>query len=100
MNEKLEFGRCDESEVEQNTFTARNENGEEVVCEVYFTFDSEETGKSYIVYTDNTKDEEGNIRVYASRYNPEEDNMTLLPIETDREWEIIEKIMESAKSQV
>ena len=28
MNEKLEFGRCDESEVEQNTFTARNENGE------------------------------------------------------------------------
>ena len=34
----------------------KNDKGEELVCDVLFTFDSDETGKSYIAYTDNTKD--------------------------------------------
>ena len=33
-----------------------DENGREVVYDVLFTFESEETGKNYIVYTDNQKD--------------------------------------------
>ena len=45
---------------EKTKFTVLDENGNEVECEVLFTFDSEETNKSYIVYTDNTTDEEGN----------------------------------------
>ena len=51
---------------DKNTFTVINEEGKEVVCNVLFTFDSDETKKSYIVYTDNTKDKQGNIQVYAS----------------------------------
>ena len=51
---------------EKNTFQVLDENGKEVTCEVLFTFDSEETKKSYIVYTDNTTDDDGNVRVYAS----------------------------------
>ena len=35
---------------EKNTFTVLDENGKEITCEVLFTFDSEETKKSYIVY--------------------------------------------------
>ena len=61
---------------DKNTFTVINEEGKEVVCSVLFTFDSDETKKSYIVYTDNTKDKQGNIQVYASIYDPkQEDNM-------------------------
>ena len=59
---------------EKNSFTVINDEGKEVVCDVLFTFDSDETKKSYIAYTDNTKDEKGNVQVYASIYNPEEEN--------------------------
>ncbi len=80
---------------EKNTFTVLDDNGEEITCEVLFTFDSEETKKSYIVYTDNTTDDDGNIRVYASIFNPESDITELKPIESDREWKIVETILES-----
>lgn len=80
---------------EKNTFTVMDENGKEVTCEVLFTFDSEETKKNYIVYTDNTTDEEGNVRVYASTFDPNTENTELKPIETDREWKIIETILDS-----
>ena len=46
--------------------TLVNSDGKEVEFDVLFTFDAEETNKSYIVYTDNSVDEVGNIRVYAS----------------------------------
>ena len=36
----------------KNQFTLIDEEGKEVVYDVLFTFDSEETNKSYIVYTD------------------------------------------------
>ena len=83
----------------QNKFTIINKEGEEITCEVLFTFESEETKKNYIVYTDNTKDNDGNIKVYASIYNPEKENNELLPIETDREWRLIETILESIQEE-
>lgn len=83
----------------QNKFTIINKEGEEITCEVLFTFESEETKKNYIVYTDNTKDNDGNIKVYASIYNPEKENNELLPIETDREWRVIETILESIQEE-
>ena len=80
---------------QDNTFTIINDNGEEVQCEVLFTYTNEETGVGYIAYTDYTIDEEGNTKVYASIFNPEEENPVLLPIETDEEWALIEGILES-----
>jgi uncharacterized protein YrzB (UPF0473 family) len=82
-----------------NVFTVTNDEGKEVECEVLFTFDSEETKKSYMVYTDNTLDKDGNVRVYASVYDPKGENTELLPIETDREWKIIETILESIQEE-
>jgi len=84
---------------EKNTFTVMDENGKQVTCEVLFTFDSEETKKNYIVYTDNTTDEEGNVRVYASIYNPESETTELKPIETEREWKIVETILDSIQEE-
>lgn len=84
---------------EKNTFTVLDENGKEVTCEVLFTFDSEETKKSYIVYTDNTTDEGGNVRVYASIFNPNQETTELQPIETEREWKIVETILESIQEE-
>ena len=81
------------------TFKVIGENGKEIECEVLFTFDSDETKKSYIAYTDNTVDENGNTKVYASIYTPGEDPVNLLPIETDKEWKIIETILEELQNE-
>ena len=81
------------------TFKIMGENGQEIECEVLFTFESDETKKNYIVYTDNTLDEQGNTKVYASVYTPNEENTNLIPIETDKEWKIIETILEELQQQ-
>ena len=86
-------------ESENMTFTIVNDEGKEVECEVLFTFESEETGKNYIVYTDNTIDEEGNTTVFASIYDPDSDESKLFPIETEKEWEIIENILEELQAE-
>ena len=84
---------------ETMTFKVINDEGKEIECEVLFTFESNETGKNYMVYTDNTIDEEGNTKVYASIYNPDEDETKLLPIETEKEWKIIETILEEIQAE-
>lgn len=85
---------------EKMTFKVKNEEGKEIECEVLFTFESDETHKNYMVYTDNTKDEAGNTKVYASIYKPGEETTTLEPIETEKEWKIIEKILEELQNSV
>ena len=84
---------------ETMTFKVTNDEGKEIECEVLFTFESDETKKNYIVYTDNTLDEEGNTKVYASIYTPDQDETKLLPIETDKEWKIIETILDELQNE-
>jgi len=86
--------------MKKNTFTMIDEEGNETVYDVLFTFDSDETKKSYIVYTDNTKDEVGNIQVYASIYNPEDPTSKFEAITTDKEWKVIETILETLQEEV
>ena len=88
------------NQLEEFKFKIVNDEGKEVECEVLFTFDSDETKKSYMVYTDNTIDEEGNTKVYASIYNPDDENPKLEPIESDKEWKIIETILEEIQKKV
>ena len=79
-------------------FTLLDENGHETVYEVLFTFDDAKTGNSYIAYTDNTVDEEGNTQVYASIYIPDSDILKLMPIESEKEWSTIEIILEEIQA--
>ena len=88
------------SEEKKGVFTIVNEEGKEVECEILFTFDSDETKKSYIVYTDNTLDEEGNTKVYASVYDPTGQNPSLMPIEDEKEWQVIENILASVQEKI
>ena len=86
--------------MKKNRFSIIDENGNETVYDVLFTFDNEETNKSYIAYTDNSVDEKGNVQVYASVYYPGTDSTRLDPIETDKEWQVIEKILETIQEEV
>ena len=85
---------------EKNTIKVTNSDGEQIVCDILFTFDSEETGKSYIVYTDNSKDDKGNIQVYASIYDPNAENQKLEPITTEAEWKVIETILNTLQEEI
>jgi uncharacterized protein YrzB (UPF0473 family) len=85
---------------EKSTFTVLDDNGKEVVCDILFTFDSDETNKSYIVYTDNSKDENGTIQVFASIFNPNDPNTKLEEITTEKEWKVIESILSSLQEQI
>ena len=86
--------------MKKNTFSMIDENGNEIVYDVLFTFESEETNKNYIVYTDNERDETGNIQVYASIYYPEDPNSKLEAIKTEKEWKVIETILDTLQEEV
>lgn len=86
--------------MENNSFTMLNEAGEEVKYDVLFTFDNEETKKSYIAYTDNTYDDDGNISVYASTYDPNSSEVILGKIETENEWKVVETILNTIQQEV
>ena len=77
-----------------------NNEGKQLECDVLFTFDSDETGKSYIAYTDNTTDENGSIKVYASTYDPSGEDLSLKPLTDEKEWKVINSILSSIQEKV
>lgn len=86
--------------VNEGEFWITNDEGKEVKCEVLFTFESEETHKNYIVYTDNSVDVDGSTKVYASTFDPEGNDPALKPIESDKEWKVIETILAEIQEAV
>ncbi len=84
----------------KNSFTIIDPEGVEKTYDVLFTFDNEETKKSYIIYTDNTLDSNGNVEVYASIYDPKDPHSKLEEIKTDKEWKIIETILSSIEEEI
>lgn len=77
----------------KNYFTYIDNNGNKTECRILYTFDLTDTNKNYIVYTDETLDENGKLRTYASTYDPNSDISDLGPIETEKEWKLIEGIL-------
>lgn len=81
----------------ENNITVVDEQGNEQLCEVLFTFDSEEFGKSYVLYypIGAEDDDEDDIEIHASAFMPNEEGEDgeLMPIETDEEWDMIEEML-------
>lgn len=86
-------------ETKNSVFTAKNDKGETKTYEIIFKFDSEETKKSYVVYTDNTK-EKGKLKVYANVYDKTGRSKELAPIETEEEWNTIETFLAKLEREV
>lgn len=80
---------------EEQYITLINENGDEELFEILFTFDSEEFDKSYVLcYPVGDVDDEEEVMVHAYAYTPTEDGSigVLEPVMTDEEWDIIEEV--------
>ena len=87
-------------ENKEGKITITNDLGETKEFDVLFTFDSEETHKSYIPYTDQELDDEGNVKVYASTWDPSGNDLSVKPIETQKEWKVIESILASIQEKL
>lgn len=81
------------NEEKNRYFTVTDQSGSTVEYEILFTFDSDETKKSYIVFTDNTTNEDGSIVTYAATYDKTGESLELQDIETDEEWNLIEHLL-------
>jgi len=47
-----------------------NKHGKEVECDILFTFDSEDTGKAYVGYSDHSIGANGRKNIYVSAFDP------------------------------
>lgn len=74
-------------------FTVSDADGNTVEYEILFTFDSDETKKSYIIFTDNNLDKDGSIITYAATYDKTGEVLELGDIETEAEWNLIETLL-------
>ncbi|MCA1031853.1 DUF1292 domain-containing protein [Bacillus timonensis] len=81
----------------EKQITVIDEDGNEQLCEVLFTFESEEFGKSYVLYypVGAENDDEEDIEIHASSFSSNEEDAEgeLQPIETDEEWDMIEEML-------
>jgi len=85
----------------QEHITVVDEHGNEQLFEVLFTFESEDFGKSYVLYfpVGADEDEEGEIEIHASSFteNLDSDEKVsggeLRLVDTEEEWDMIEEML-------
>ncbi|MGM8212951.1 DUF1292 domain-containing protein [Virgibacillus sp. W0430] len=74
-----------------------DENGEEHLFEVLFSFELDETEQTYIALIPaEQSEEEEDVEVYAFRYEEKENDdndLSLYPIESDDEWDMVEEML-------
>lgn len=75
--------------------TILDEEGNESLYEILFTFDSEDFKKSYVlVYPAGTsEDEDVELQAYSFTESEEGSAGALQPIETDEEWDMVEEVL-------
>ena len=75
---------------EKKILKLTDESGREIEYEILIAFKWTKTNKNYIVYTNNTNDEDGSLNVFAAIYYPDDSNK-LNPVEIDEEWDEIDR---------
>lgn len=79
--------------MEAEKFMLDTENGQ-IECEVLMTLKLEEYQKNYLVYTDNAKDEEQQLNIFISSFEPEKENGELNDITDQQELETVSNYIE------
>ncbi len=75
--------------MDANEILVTDDQGNEKKFTVLFTFNSEETGKKYVLYYDENEDEPD---IFASIFD---DEGHLFEIESPDEWDMIEEVFSS-----
>lgn len=87
----------DELKFSNQQLTIMDEEGNETLCQILFTFESEEFGKKYVLFypiSTEAEDDNGEIAVMAASYTEEDGGIgELHEITSDEEWEFIEDVL-------
>jgi len=75
--------------------TLVDEDDNEELYRILFTFDSDDFDKSYVLLYPTAANEDEEVEIFAFSYeNPDEDlEGQLENVETDEEWEMIEEVL-------
>lgn len=84
----------------ENKLVYVDDQGNEILCEILFTFDSDVFSKSYVLFYPVGGDDES-IEVFAASYKPLEDGSVgeLSEIETEEEWKLVKETLDSFSSE-
>lgn len=88
--------------MEDKNFTIIDENGNEFLCEILFTFHSDEFNKDYVVYSIPGESDEDEIEVSAACYvdsDEEGKEGELLTIESEEEWAMLQDVLSDFEAQ-
>ncbi|SEM54239.1 Uncharacterized protein YrzB, UPF0473 family [Ligilactobacillus sp. WC1T17] len=85
------------SAYDEKYITVSDDNGNETLYEVLFTFDSEDYGKSYILLIPAGSEPGDQVDVMAYAFDPNEegDDVDLIEIESDEEWDMVEGVLDT-----
>ncbi|WDF83395.1 DUF1292 domain-containing protein [Lacticaseibacillus pabuli] len=91
-DEKIRPGENDQQ------ITLIDDNGNEELYNVLFTFDSEDYDKSYVLlYPEGAEDDDDEVQIEAFSYTPDANGDAsqgdLYPIEDDDEWSMVEEVL-------
>lgn len=76
------------------------DDGKEINCNILLTFRDDNNDINYIIYTDGTKDEKGDLEIYSSRYILDNGNYILEAIENEYEWNLIDNMLDSKYKEI
>lgn len=68
-------------------------DGEEVECDILFTFDSVDKDKSYVGYSDHSVADNGRVNIYVSSYDPVLGIGSLEDITDKEELEMVHNVL-------
>lgn len=82
-------------EHEESYITVVDEDGNESLYQVLFTFESEDFGKNYVLIYPAGATDDDDIELQAYSYVESEDGTAgdLQPIETEEEWDMVDEVL-------
>ena len=84
------------AELKEGQLIFVDENQNEVLCDILFTYDSEEFGKSYVFFSPVTGADDEGREVAVASFKPTEDGIGELEVvETEEEWDMLEDVFEA-----
>jgi len=85
-------------EKENFKFIFENEEGKKINCEMILSFYLRDKDRNYMLFTDNTYDEDHNLKVYPY-YNTSK-NEEMIPVTEPSEFDMIDKVYQSVVKKV
>ena len=76
-----------------------NKHGKEVECDILFTFDSEDTKKSYVGYSDHSIGANGRKNIYVSAFDPILGMNLLEDITDEKELAMVREVLKEIDNQ-